>query len=95
MANEPIQIKNNFSALKHEFKTDTGLEANKENMSLYIQYYNARMNDYSYQILHGATHLLMNKIDFLPSQIRLQIAEMIRDHNVIKDLVQKLSSPQR
>ncbi len=91
MANSPIQIENKFLKLKDEFKNDTGLEFNKENMEIYIQYFNARCNDVTCQVLQGLTHQVLNKIDFLPSQTRLQIAEMIRDHEVIKQLLQKKS----
>jgi len=91
MANSPIQIENKFLKLKDEFKNDTGLEFNKENMGIYIQYFNARCNDVTCQVMQGLTHQVLNKIDFLPSQTRLQIAEMIRDHEVIKQLLQKKS----
>ena len=40
---------NNFDAFKKDFKTDTGLKA-EDNMSLYIQYVNARLMDCSMQI---------------------------------------------
>lgn len=39
-----IEIKNNFNSFKTSFKKDTGLEAS-DNMSLYIQYYQARVTD--------------------------------------------------
>lgn len=91
MATAPIQIENKFLKLKEDFKSDTGLEFNKENMGLYIQYFNARCNDISCQVIQGLTHQVLNKLDFLPSQTRLQIAEMIRDHEVIKKLLQNKS----
>ena len=91
MANSQIQVENKFLKLKDEFKNDTGLEFNKENMGIYIQYFNARCNDVTCQVMQGLTHQVLNKIDFLPSQTRLQIAEMIRDHEVIKQLLQKKS----
>ena len=91
MANAPIKIENKFLKLKEEFKSDTGLEFNKENMGLYIQYFNARCNDMSCQVIQGLTHQLLNKLDFLPSDIRLQMAEMIREHDVLKQLLQKKS----
>ncbi len=91
MANAPIKIENKFLKLKEEFKSDTGLEFNKENMGLYIQYFNARCNDMSCQVIQGLTHQLLNKLDFLPSDIRLQMAEMIREHDVFKQLLQKKS----
>jgi hypothetical protein len=83
----PVTILNNFLKLKDDFKADTGFEFNKENMSLYIQYFNARMNDKSYQTIHTLTEKLINKIDFLPDQIRLRIAEMITTHPTIKQLL--------
>ena len=58
-------------------------------MDLYIQYFNARCNDISCQVIQGLTHQLLNKLNFLPGDIRLQMAEMIRDHEVIKQLLQK------
>lgn len=91
MANAPIQIENKFLKLKEEFKSDTGLEFNKENMGLYIQYFNARCNDISCQVIQGLTHQLLNKLNFLPGDIRLQMAEMIREHEVIKQLLQNKS----
>jgi len=39
------EIKNNFAALKADFKKDTGLDFNQANMLAYISYYNARMAD--------------------------------------------------
>ena len=60
-------------------------------MGLYIQYFNARCNDISCQVIQGLTHQLLNKLDFLPGQTRLEIAEMIRSHEVIKELLQKKS----
>lgn len=86
-----IKLENKFLKLEDEFKTDTGLEFNKENMGLYIQYFNARCNDISCQVLQGLTTEVLNKIDHLPGQTRLEIAEMIRSHEVIKQLLQKTS----
>jgi hypothetical protein len=85
-----ITIKNNFSQFKTEFKADTGLDA-QGNMELYIQYFNARMNDKTFQINYHLTHLLLNKLDFLPHEFRLEMAEMIRNHEVIKELVKNSS----
>lgn len=82
-----FEIKNNFSAYKADFKKDTGLDVTKETMGLYLKYITARSTDYSFQVLHGLTHQLLNKIDFLPDQIRLRIAEMITDHPTIKQLL--------
>jgi hypothetical protein len=90
MAGE-IKISNRFKSLYDEFKTDTGLVA-KDNLEVYIPYFNARMNDVTNQILQGFVELELNKIDFLPGQIRLQMAEMIRSHEVIKDLVSSLKT---
>ncbi len=84
------EILNNFPKFKDQFKTDTGLEYNKENMSLYIQYFNSRMNDMAYQTTHLLTHQLLNKLNFLPGEIRLAMAEMIREHEVIKQIVASL-----
>jgi arginyl-tRNA synthetase len=40
-----IQIRNRFPDFKTDFKNDTGLDFNKENMSTYAQYVNARCSD--------------------------------------------------
>lgn len=45
------QIKNNFSAFKADFKKDTGLDFNPDNMDKYIAYYHARMTDNSAQYI--------------------------------------------
>lgn len=81
-----ITLLNNFNKLKDNFKSDTGLEANKENMSLYIQYYNARMNDMSYQIIHEFATQYINKTDQLPSKFRLELSDMLRTHEVIQEI---------
>ncbi|MGG9970389.1 hypothetical protein ACQ33O_01240 [Ferruginibacter sp. SUN002] len=86
---KPVEIFNNFKNLKNDFKADTGLDVNSENMSTYIAYYNARINDMSYQTLKLLNHQLINKIDHLPDMIRLRIAEMITDHPIIKQLTKK------
>jgi len=88
--NAPIQIHNNFQKFKADFKSDTGFNA-EEKMDLYIQYFNARVNDYSAQVLHGLTHELLNKINFLPDTMALRIGEMINQSHAIKQLTQKLS----
>jgi hypothetical protein len=85
-----ITINNNFEKFKEDFKKDTGLSYSEENLSLYLQYITARMTDNSAQIMFGLTHELLNKLDFLPKQVRLEIAEMIRDHEVIRKLTGSL-----
>jgi hypothetical protein len=82
-----ITIKNNFSAFKSAFKTDTGLEYNQQNIGLYIQYYNARMNDEAAQVVTGLTNQILNDINFLPNKMRLEFADMLRTHEVIKELL--------
>jgi arginyl-tRNA synthetase len=44
-----VQLVNNFAKFKPEFKIDTGLDAD-QNMSLYVQYVNARLADYNIQM---------------------------------------------
>ncbi len=44
-----IELKNNFANFKEDFIKDTGLSAD-ENMETYIQYVNARLTDYIYQM---------------------------------------------
>lgn len=73
-------IYNNFDKLKKDFKTDTKLDAD-QNMTDYIAYYNARMNDNSFQTLHILTTQVMNKLDFLPKEIRTQIGEMLNERD--------------
>jgi hypothetical protein len=83
-----INTKNNFPNLKDDFKKDTGLDA-KEHMSDYINYFNARMTDINYQTNFQSYNVILNHIDALPDTIRLRIAEMIREHEVIKQLLKK------
>lgn len=84
-----IEFKNNYTGFQDDFKKDTGLNA-KTNVETYIQYYNARINDMSYQLSWHGLELLGNKLDFLPDTIRLRIAEMIREHDTIKEFKQLL-----
>lgn len=86
-----ITLENKFLKFKDDFKKDTGLEFGKENMNLYVQYVTARCSDYSAQISHGLTHELLNKLNFIPGEISLKIAEMIRSHEVFKELPRKKS----
>jgi len=83
----PITIENRFLKFKSEFKNDTGLEFNKENMSLYMQYICARCEDTNCQVLQGLTHHLLNKIDFLPDQIRTRLGEMLTEHPTVKQML--------
>ena len=59
------KISNRFNDLKKDFKTDTGLDFNKDNMELYIQYFNARMTDHSNQVLQTLTNEIVNQVDRL------------------------------
>ncbi len=86
----PIQLENKFLIFKEDFKKDTGFEFNKENMALYIQYANFRANQTSAQVLGGLTHELLNKLNFLPGEISLKMAEMMKEHSTLKDLVLEL-----
>jgi hypothetical protein len=86
---DKLTIHNNFEAFKNDFKKDTGLDVTKETMSTYVQYYNARCNDRSVQILTWLTDHLMLQFKILPNDIRLQIADMIRTHETIKELLKK------
>ena len=82
MANA-MTITNNFTGFKEDFKTDTGLEFTKENMLLYIQYYNARVNDLNYQYNKESKY----KLSQLPNEIRNEISDLLRTHEVIKELL--------
>jgi hypothetical protein len=46
---QQLQLKNNFDKFKKDFKTDTGLKA-EDNVALYLQYINARLADYNFQL---------------------------------------------
>ncbi len=37
--------RNRYNEFKQDFKKDTGLDYNAQNLEMYIQYYNARVND--------------------------------------------------
>lgn len=81
-------LKNNFNSFKQDFQNDTGLKPD-ENLSLYIQYYNARVADIGFQYTMELLNNVYLKIDHLPSNIRLEIAEMLRTHEVIKKIIEK------
>ena len=62
-----VSQQNNYSNFKEDFKKDTGLDASK-NISEYINYYNARINDMNYQLAFtGANSILtsLNEIKIL------------------------------
>ena len=84
-----ITIENKFLTLKDEFKSDTGLEFNKENMEFYTQYFNARCSDITCQVIYGLASNLFNRLNEMPGQTRLEFADMLRTHEVIKDLLKK------
>jgi arginyl-tRNA synthetase len=81
-------IKNNFNLFKKDFQSDTGLKAD-EQLGLYIQYFNARVNDINAQISAEILNNINVKIDQLPNNIRLSISEMLRTHEVIKQIIEK------
>jgi hypothetical protein len=58
-----INLKSNFENFKKDFEKDTKLKV-QDNMELYIQYYNARVNDYHMQ-------LTTNLIQDLIAEIRM------------------------
>lgn len=89
MSNRTVNTKNNYSAYKADFKTDTGLDA-KTHIAEYIAYYNARINDMAYQHNFQLANYIINDLSHLPDTIRLRIAEMIRSHEVIKEAMQLL-----
>ena len=84
-----IKIESRFEIYKTEFKKDTGLDFNAANVELYIAYYNARCSDESTQVLIGLTNKLLNELNFFPGKIRLEIAQMITEHHVIKQLLKQ------
>ena len=61
----------NFDHFKNDFKKDTGLNVNKTTMGLYIQYYNARINDWHYQLDFETVSALLN----LPRDIATAIKQ--------------------
>ena len=78
-----LTIYNNFPKFKEDFKTDTGLEFSKETISMYTQYFNARINDINCQYMSD----LKFKIGRLPNELRNEISDLLRTHEVIKDLL--------
>lgn len=77
------KIINNYDNFKTDFKKDTGLEV-KDNLELYIQYFNARSNDISSQILRVLTHDLVNEVKQQPDHLVLRMMEALRSNKVIK-----------
>ena len=63
-----IKLASNFKIFKEEFKTDTGLDYNEANMSLYIQYYNARMCDNLLQMM------VIYKAELFPNSKLIQLS---------------------
>ena len=62
-----IDLKNNFGNFKEDFTKDTGLKAD-ENIETYIQYVNARLVDYNFQMSAQTTDTLEklpDQFDFL------------------------------
>ena len=70
-----INIKNNYGTYKIEFRTDTGLDAD-ENVSEYINYFNARMADINQQLLIALT----NKVDLMPDTVSSHFSQMFLTH---------------
>ncbi|MDZ7775963.1 MAG: hypothetical protein U5L09_10410 [Bacteroidales bacterium] len=62
-----IDLKNNFGNFKQDFKKDTGLDAD-QNMDAYIQYVNARLADYNFQM----NWEIMNELINLPDLIKFK-----------------------
>lgn len=75
-------LKNNFETFKPDFKKDTGKDAN-QNIELYIQYYNARANDYAAQSLMFLVQDNSNHLSQLPDRIRASIYGMLRDAKMV------------
>jgi hypothetical protein len=82
---------NNFSKFYEDFKKDTNLDA-KENMELYIQYYNGRMNDMTYQTQYTMLNQLLHKVDILPDRISLSISQMFNENYKVKEIIQALKN---
>lgn len=68
-----IEFKNNFANFKDDFINDTGMNA-EDNMSDYINYVNARLSDYIFQMnVQTTTTLekLPDQFEFLFDQGRV------------------------
>lgn len=63
-----IPTKSRYAGFKKIFKEETGLDANT-NVSDYIAYYNARVNDEAVQVLLGVTTALLDKLDELKDEL--------------------------
>jgi hypothetical protein len=61
MEKEVIAI-NRYNIFKQDFKKDTGLDYNAQNLERYIQYYNARVNDQNSQVCFNMMVRIENKI---------------------------------
>lgn len=62
-----IDLKNNFGNFKKDFKKDTSLDAD-QNIEAYIQYVNARLADYNFQM----NWEIMNELINLPDLIKFK-----------------------
>jgi len=60
-----IMFKNNFAHYKEQFKDDTGLDYNSENLPLYLAYLNARLADDHMQL----TIEVITSVDALGSKL--------------------------
>lgn len=83
-----IRIQNNYDVFKSDFKKDTGLDYSKDTISEYLQYINFRQTDQQSQM---NSHQIY-QIEQLPDTIRLKIAEMIKSHDTIQELLKKLGN---
>lgn len=68
---------NSYQNLKLDFKKDTGLDAD-ENIAIYIQYYNARINDLSMKYLFQIQQLLNTESNKgMPDTLKNQLYQLI------------------
>jgi hypothetical protein len=57
-----ISYQNNYGKFTDDFKKDTGLDP-KKNTTEYIAYFNARINDMSYQLNHQIGEAILQKME--------------------------------
>jgi len=75
-----LKFINNYDKLKQEFRKDTKLDPDK-NVSEYIVYFNARVNDMTYQFHFQLANRYLNEISDLPSKIGRSVAQALKDAN--------------
>jgi LPS O-antigen subunit length determinant protein (WzzB/FepE family) len=83
MAKTTLIDESPFNSYKELFKTETGLDADK-NIEAYIQYYNAIINNKSLQTLLVIANKLSLEIQTLPDDISRKVFSTLQKEGIIK-----------